>query len=91
MAYKLTEKGRAKTAHYIAELTAKRKEILDAGLDKKGSPIPSIKEIEEDMQDSIDDYGDGPEYLAFWAATKNYDTDGPLSLMQGTDFTETKD
>lgn len=63
MEYKLTERGRKECERYIAELKAKRKEILDAGTDTADeTEIPTIEDIESGInwQDVIeDDYYNG--------------------------------
>lgn len=87
--YRLTEQGRTKAEAYIRELEAKRKEILDAGLDTIDDcgSIVSLEAIEDDLEDFTDDTG---EYLNGWYVTDNYDADYPLGLYLGEDFVEVK-
>lgn len=83
----LTEKGKEKIKSYIAELEAKRKEILDAGLDTADDTnIPT----EDDIICDIEFIGvecDG-FYYNCWGVTDNYNSDEPISLEAGEDFTE---
>lgn len=82
--YKLTEQGKGECKRYISELKAKRKEILDAGLDTADeTEIPTIEDIESDIswQDVIED-----DYYNNWGVTDNYNGDYPLGLELGKDF-----
>ena len=85
----LTEQGRQQAESYIAELKAKRKEILDAGKDTADdTTIPSVSEIEDDIAFvgvNWDD-PDGPCYYNGWGVTDHYDADYPLLLKYGRDF-----
>ena len=83
----LTQKGKEKTEAYIKELLAKRKEILDAGLDSaEDTPIPTVKDIESDI--SWDCTGlDYTEYVNSWGVTDNINADSPIGLTAGEDFT----
>ncbi len=85
--WRLTDKGRKTADSYIAELKAKRKEILDAGLDSADSTyIPVLEDIVDDVNSlGVDDEG---EYYNGWAVTDNYDADYPLLLKVGRDLEE---
>ena len=88
--YVLTEQGKKKCELYIANAKAKRKEVLDAGLDTADSTnIPSVQAIEQDIAFmGIDDTG---EYYNAWGVTDNYNTDEPITLQLGYDFYEVED
>ena len=83
--FKLTETGKRNAKHYIRELAAKRKEILDAGLDTADdTSLPDLEDIENDVNSfGINDDG---EYWNGWAVTDSYDADMPPCLQIGKDF-----
>lgn len=86
--YILTEQGRKECERYISELEAKRKEILDAGLDTvEETDLPTVECIVSDLNNGIgvDDEGD---YYNGWGVTDNYEADRVLGLELGTDFIE---
>lgn len=84
--YKLTGFGIKKCEVYISECKAKRKEIMDTGIDTADSTnIPTIDDIESDINYFIDEEG---EYYNYWGVTDNYDSDFPLCLKLNVDFTE---
>lgn len=84
MKYVLTEQGKLKCNAYIAELNAKRKEILDARMDTANeTDLPTIEDIESDIAQFIDEDGD---YYNGWGVTDNYDSDYPLGLKLEEDF-----
>lgn len=85
--YVLTDKGREECERYIAELKAKRKEILDAGLDTTDETnIPTVEDIFDDAIDlGFDEYG---EAFNSWGVTDNYDADYPIFLKLGIDIVE---
>ena len=81
MYYKLTEQGKQECEQYITELKAKRKEILDAGIDTIAKTVlPSVENIEDDMQDEVSD----DSYISSWGATDHYEL--PIMLEKGKDF-----
>ena len=87
MDYKLTEKGRQKVERYIKELEAKRKEILDAGLDTADDTnLPDIETIESDI--AFIGLDEDNEYYNSWGVTDKYNADYPLSLSLNEDLTE---
>lgn len=85
--WRLTDAGKKTADSYIAELKAKRKEILDAGLDSADSTyIPVLEDIVDDVNSlGVDDEG---EYYNGWGVTDNYDADYPLLLKVGRDLEE---
>lgn len=84
--YTLTKQGIAKCERFIEECNAKRKEILDAKIDTaNGTMLPTIEDIESDIGAFIDKDG---EYYNNWGVTDNYDSDFPICLTLGIDFTE---
>lgn len=88
MEYVLTEIGKQKVADFISECTAKRKEILDAGLDTIAEiNLPTEEDIVLDLNNGvgIDEEGD---YYNSWAVTDNYDSDYPIGLSVDEDFVE---
>jgi len=74
--------------NYIKELEAKRKEILDAGLDSASdTELPTIDDIKADIElTGLDSDG---LYCNSWGVTDNYNADYPLVLRQDEDFIET--
>lgn len=79
---KLTKKGKENLLFQLAELKAKRKEILDAGLDTAiDIYLPTMEDICSDIEKFEDADGD---YYNVWNATEHY---GQLICMhRGTDF-----
>lgn len=63
---------------FIAECKAKRKEILDAGLDTANDcELPTVDDIISDIIFmGVDDDG---EYYNSWGVTDNYDSNKPFS------------
>lgn len=82
--YRLTDKGIRNIEMYIAELQAKRKEILDAELDTADETnIPTVSDIFIDAMDlGFDENG---EAYNGWGVTDNYDADRPVLLKLGRD------
>lgn len=79
---KLTKKGKENLLFQLAELKAKRKEILDAGLDTAiDTPILTIEDICSEIEEFEDEDGD---YYNGWGVTDNYDL--IISLHRGTDY-----
>lgn len=80
----LTKIGEEKVNSFLAELAAKRKEILDAGKDTADyTDLPDVHVILDD----IALFDDGKEYINGWGCTDNYDGDYPLQLENGIDYT----
>lgn len=81
--YVLTSYGKEKVEIFIKDCAAKRKEILDAGIDTVDETIlPSEEDILSDLNRgaSIDEDGD---YYNKWGVTDHYDSDAPISLRYG--------
>ena len=88
MAITLTEEGKRKAREYIAGLTAKRKEILDSGIDTALETVPpTLSDIESDIS-LMSTYPDG-WYGNNWGVTDNYSGDSALWLKAGVDFIPT--
>ena len=85
--YKLTYRGMQKVKRYLAELNAKRKEILDAGKDTADETnLPTVDDIISDIEwTGVDEDG---SYINGWGVTDNYDSDYALELKLGSDFIE---
>lgn len=84
--YKLTERGSSEVKFYLKELAAKRREILDAGIDTADyTELPTVDDILMDIAHFIEPNG---EYCNGWGATDNYDADYPLYLKNGFHFIE---
>jgi hypothetical protein len=84
MKIKLTKQGEKNVEAFILECEAKRKEILDAGLDTANdTTIPTVSDIISDMEfDGIDEEG---EYINCWGVGDNTDS-SPIRLIVGEDF-----
>lgn len=80
---KFTETGKTKANIYIAELKAKREEILEAGLDTADeTTLPD----EEDILSDIEFFEEENEYYNNWGVTDNYNGDNALYLKRGEDY-----
>lgn len=79
----LTKIGKTKVKTYIAELKAKRKEILEAGLDTADE---TILPNEEDILNDIEFFEEENEYYNNWGVTDNYNGDDALYLKRGEDY-----
>lgn len=89
MKFELTKHGIGLVEHYILELKAKRKEILDAGKDTADeTTLPTAEDILSDVSFTgiIWDDPNGPCYYNGWAVTDNYDADLPICLKLGRDL-----
>lgn len=81
---KFTAQGEERVKAYIAELEAKRKEILDANKDTADCTfLPNIQTIACDVETFVDEDGD---YYNGWAVTDNYNADRILVLTENDDF-----
>ena len=80
---RFTESGKRKVNTYITELKAKRKEILDAGLDTADETnLPD----EEDILNDIEFFEEENEYYNNWGVTDNYNGDDALYMKRGEDY-----
>lgn len=83
MEYVLTEEGKRKVAVFIKGCEAKRKEILDAGLDTaEDTQIPTEADILSDLNNGVEVDEDGDYYNA-WGVTDNYCSDRACELAIG--------
>ena len=83
--YRFTKKGKNKVEGYIKDMEAKRKEILDAGLDTADeTTLPTADDILADVNDWVDEDG----YFNGWGVTDHYDADQPLALFLNEDIKE---
>lgn len=79
----LTEKGKELIEKFIQECEAKRKEILDAGLDTAtNTKLPTIEDIQSDIL--LAPIEDGC-YYGCWGVTDHYESD-VLNLEWGLNF-----
>lgn len=90
MEYILTEAGKKKVAWFINECAAKRKEILDAGLDTADDTnLPTEEDIVSDLNYGVG-VDEGGDYYNMWGVTDNYDYDLLIGLSIHEDFVEVK-
>ena len=88
MEYVLTKIGKEKVEMFLTECAAKRKEILDAGIDTVNETnIPTEEDILSDLNSGVGVDEDG-EYYNGWGVTDHYDSDSVLRLSINEDFTE---
>ncbi len=88
--YELTPQGRKECERYLKELQAKRKKILDAGIDTVyNTSIDYTPEelLEDVLQFGIDEDGDA---WNSYGVTDHYTYEFPLNLRLGEDFKEVK-
>lgn len=84
--YVLTSYGKENVEIFIDECAAKRKEILDAGIDTADETnLPSEEDILSDLNHGVGIDEDG-DYYNGWGVTDHYDSDKPISLHYGIDF-----
>ncbi len=84
--YKFTREGEAAVDTFIANCKAKRKEILDAGIDTADET--TLPDKEAILQDIVVFIEPDNTYCNGWGVTDNYDSDAPLYLEKGKDFVE---
>lgn len=86
MEYILTEEGKRKVAAFIKECEAKRKEILDAGLDTaEETQIPTEEDILSDLNNGVGVDEDG-DYYNSWGVTDDYRFDLVCEMTINEDF-----
>ncbi len=84
--YIFTENGAEIAQLFIKNCKAKRKEILDAGLDTADdTTLPTLADILCDIPEFKDEEGN---YYNAWGVTDEYNSDSPLELKENTDFVE---
>lgn len=90
MEYILTEAGKKKVTWFINECAAKRKEILDAGIDTADDTnLPTEEAIVSDLNYGVGVDEDG-DYYNSWGVTDNYSSDSAIELSINEDFVEVK-
>jgi len=84
----LTEEGLRQVNIYIRELITKRIELLDGKKDTADdTEIATVADILSDMdEETVQDVGDGLEYINGWPVTDNHEADYVLRLEYGKDF-----
>lgn len=88
--FSATKEGLEKISSYISEMEAKRKEILDAGLDtvEEVGALPTAGDIINDIQFAYEE--ETKDYCHHWDVTDNHITKEPLLLELNKDFVKTK-
>ena len=88
--FSATVEGLEKISSYISEMEAKRKEILDAGLDtvEEVGALPTAGDIINDIQFAYEE--ETKDYCHHWDVTDNHTTKEPLLLELNKDFVKTK-
>lgn len=89
--FTLTQQGIGKVTDYMSHLEAKRKDILDAGLDTVDEDdlgLPAVGGFVNALQNFYDP--ELKEYCDGWGVTPNYEADYPLRLELNKDFIKTK-
>lgn len=90
MWYVFTVNGYRTAKRFIAECAAKRKKILDAGIDTADeTELPTTQCILDDVNESIG-LDEDNEYYNCWGITDHYNS-YPLSLTVGKELFLTKD
>lgn len=85
MKYTYTLPGRWKACHFIHECEAKRKEILDAGIDTADkTDLPTAQDILDDVNVGVG-LDEENEYFNSWGITDHFGSQ-PLSLIVGEDI-----
>lgn len=85
MRYVFTVNGYRTAKRFIAECAAKRKEILDAGIDTADeTELPTTQDILDDVNDGVGLY-DENEYINSWGITDHFGSQ-PLALIVGEDI-----
>lgn len=85
MKYTYTLTGRLWVCRFIRECEAKRKEILDAGIDTADkTKLPTAQDILDDINVGVG-LDEENEYFDSWGITDHYNSH-PLSLVVGEDI-----
>ncbi len=85
MRYVFTVSGYRTAKRFIAECAAKRKEILDAGIDTADeTELPTAQDILDDVNVGVG-LDDENEYINSWGITDHFGSQ-PLLLIVGEDI-----
>lgn len=85
MRYVFTINGYRTVKRFIAECAAKRKEVLDAGIDTADeTELPTTQDILDDVNTGVG-LDEENEYFDSWGITDHYNSH-PLSLFVGEDI-----
>jgi hypothetical protein len=85
MRYVFTASGYRTAKRFIAECAAKRKEILDAGIDTADeTELPTAQDILDDVNVCVG-LDEENEYFNSWGITDHFGSQ-PLSLIVGEDI-----
>ena len=85
MRYVFTVNGYRTVKRFIAECAAKRKEVLDAGIDTADeTELPTTQDILDDVNEGVG-LDEDNEYYNSWGITDHYNSH-PLSLVVGEDI-----
>ena len=85
MRYVFTVSGYRTVKRFIAECAAKRKEILDAGIDTADeTELPTTQDILDDVNEGVG-LDEDNEYYNCWGVTDHFGSQ-PLSLIVGEDL-----
>lgn len=85
MRYVFTVNGYRTAKRFIAECAAKRKEILDAGIDTADeTDLPTAQDILDDVNVGVG-LDEENEYFNSWGITDHFGSQ-PLSLIVGEDI-----
>ena len=87
MEYKFTEEGKKNAENYLANLMAKRKEILDAGLDTVEEADCAKLTIDSLLEDAVDTgFDEDMQAINGYYVTDHYDSDNPYCFELGKDI-----
>lgn len=85
MRYVFTVNGYRTVKRFIAECAAKRKKILDAGIDTADeTELPTVQDILDDVNVGVG-LDEENEYINSWGITDHFGSQ-PLSLVVGEDI-----
>ena len=85
MRYVFTVSGYRTAKRFIAECAAKRKEVLEAGIDTADeTELPTTQDILDDVNDGVG-LDEDNEYYNCWGVTDHFGSQ-PISLIVGEDI-----
>ena len=85
MRYVFTVNGYRTAKRFTAECAAKRKEVLEAGIDTADeTELPTTQDILDDVNEGVG-LDEDNEYYNCWGITDHYNSH-PLSLVVGEDI-----